>query len=341
MVKKISIILGILGLICSFTACTPESPPIDDLTKGEQSVVEKYKGVEADEMMLSKIKQYATVDKLGDRTRKFIDVISSKKVTFKASVDYKSSDMNTLSSIFNNYQLAESEKQLDNEETKDIDNNIIISYCRLNDKYSVDLLHKSNGKEALNLGVIYSDKITYVMNNKNKTYTKNENKQLTDEEIKEIDKEKSAELAEHGSTVDESDNFVPDMSQYMDMFKDNKSKFKYIESMDEEYKGKTYYCESYSVEAKGVAEENKNVTFKIFFDKEVPIGITMNYSDKEINIDILELEIEADSSKFIVPDYEEKSQSDFFIDIFGLTDIAINSEGELKEVSYQEGMFDN
>lgn len=341
MMKKIAALLGVLSLICSLAACTPESPPIDDLTKGEQSVVEKYKGVEADEMLLSNIKQYATVDKLGDRTRTFIDVILSKKVTFKASVDYKSSDMNTLSSIFNNYQLAEGEKQLDNEETKDIDNNIILSYCRLNDKYRIDLLYKSDGAETLNLGVIYSDEITYVMNNKNKTYTKNENKQLTDEEIKEIDKEKSAELDEQGSTVDESDNFVPDMSQYMDMFKDNKSKFKYIESKDAEYKGKTYYCESYSVEAKGVAEENKNVTFKIFFDKEVPVGVTMVYNDKEINIDILELEIEADSSKFIVPDYEEKSQSDFFIDLLGLTDIAINSEGEVKEVSYQEGMFDN
>ena len=339
--RRLIATIGILSLLCSFTACTPESPPIEDLTKGEQSVVEKYKDIEADEMLLSNIKQYATVDKLGDRTKTFIDVISSKKVTFKASVDYKSSDMNTLNSIFNNYQLAEGEKQLDSEENKDTDNNIILSYCRLNDKYRIDLLHKSNGAETLNLGVIYSDEITYVMNNKNKTYTKNENKQLTDEEIKEIDKEKSAELAEHGSTVDDSDNFVPDMSQYMDMFKDNKSKFKYIESRDAEYKGKTYYCESYSVEAKGVAEENKNVTFKIFFDKEVPVGVTMDYNDKEINIDILELEIEADSSKFIVPDYEEKSQSDFFIDIFGLTDIDINSDGELKEVSYQEGMFDN
>ena len=104
--RRLIATIGILSLLCSFTACTPESPPIEDLTKGEQSVVEKYKDVEADEMLLSNIKQYATVDKLGDRTKTFIDVISSKKVTFKASVDYKSSDMDTLNSIFNNYQLA-------------------------------------------------------------------------------------------------------------------------------------------------------------------------------------------------------------------------------------------
>ena len=47
MMKKIAALLGVLSLICLFTACTPESPPVDDLTKGDRFNVD-YSGVETD-----------------------------------------------------------------------------------------------------------------------------------------------------------------------------------------------------------------------------------------------------------------------------------------------------
>ena len=95
MMKKIAALLGVLSLICSLAACTPESPPVEDLTKGDRFNVD-YSGVETDAETVSFLKQYISFDDLGPRTKACLKVLASKEVSFEASMNYIPSEYNSL-----------------------------------------------------------------------------------------------------------------------------------------------------------------------------------------------------------------------------------------------------
>lgn len=303
MMKKIAALLGVLSLICSLAACTPESPPVEDLTKGDRFNVD-YSGVETDAETVSFLKQYISFDDLGPRTKTCLSVLTSKEVSFEASMNYIPSEYN---SLLNNSTLAEGEKKVESDNS-DKEHIIDIIYDHKEDKYSFNVISKVEDEEDYNIGVVNDNNIIYVLNNKNKVRMQYYINKLNNE---------NSEVSQESSTgVDLLDGYTENISKYTEMFKNNKSEFKYIGSKDDTYKGKLYYSEEYNVEAIGVADKDKTVSLKVFFYKAVPVGVTIKYNDKELNIDILKLDILTDNV-FTIPDYDEKSPLEFFVSLIG------------------------
>ena len=303
MMKKIAVLLGVLSLICSLAACTPESPPVEDLTKGDRFNVD-YTGVEADDEIVSFLKQYISFDDLGPRTKTCLSVLTSKEVSFEACMTYIPSEYN---SLLNSSTLSDGEKKVDNA-TSDKKHMIDISYDHKEDKYNFNVISKVEDEEDFNIGVVNDNSIIYVLNNKNKVRMQYD--------INNLNNENSEASQESSTGVDLLDGYTENISKYTEMFKNNKLEFKYIGSKDDTYKGKLYYSEEYNVEAIGVADKDKTVSIKVFFYKAVPVGVTVKYNDKELNIDILKLDISTDNV-FTIPDYDEKGPLELFVSLIG------------------------
>lgn len=291
-------------------------------TEGSKTIASIYENVEADPETAKKVAEYVDSENLGSKTQTMLRVLESKTIKIALSTKLSMSDLTG----------ANSPASQASEEDESQKITMKLEFARSGDKNVFFSYNMSQSAMNMGLGFLNNADGAYMINDSAKQYAK-------------LDTPESSETSENSAETSETSESSSDLSSTLSQFglstddlKINKPTIQYNGESEDSFNGTTYSCESYTITAasdssmaegekvledsEGSQTENKEaVTFKVYFDGEVPKGFSAVSDDEknrfDISIDTFTTEV-PDSDFVLNTDYTEVTSEDMMTALFSM-----------------------
>lgn len=286
--------------------------------------VSVYQNIEADPKTAEKVSEYIDSDKLGSKTATMFRVLESKNI--KISVSSKV-DLSSLMGA-GNLTSGSKESSLTSEEEETAKTPIKFTFARSGDDNVLVSFGMNNSGMSFGLSVIANKDGSFLVNDSAKQYAKvdDENSGSSLAESSAVSEDKTSQAEESDSKIGSA---LSDLGLSTDSLDIKKPSITYSGETNEEFDGKTYSCETYVIsvdnDSSSSDEKTDEVTFKVFFDGEVPKGISASADDQKFEISIDTFTVDVSESDFAInSEYKEVDSNELFSALLGIANPGLN-----------------
>lgn len=317
MMKKVFAAILVAAMAVSVAACNNNDNQNSSAgnntatTESSKTIASIYENVEADPETAKKVAEYVDSENLGTKTQTILRVLESKTIKIALSTKLSMSDLTGANSPAS--QVSEED------ESQKI--TMKLEFARSGDKNVFFSYNMSQSAMNMGLGFLNNADGTYMLNDSAKQYAK-----LNTPESSET----SENAPENSENTESSSDLSSTLSQFglsTDDLKINKPTIQYNGESEDSFNGTTYSCESYTITAKASSDtesseaKNQSVTFKVYFDGEVPKGFSAVSDDEknrfDISIDTFTTEV-PDSDFVLNTDYTEVTSEEMMTALFSM-----------------------